>query len=364
MPPTKFLAPGAVPGAFSARAGARIIRAGLRMRLLRGRRVVLPRARATLCTAAVSATLHYTGPLPDDRAAQHGEYVGFAAPVADETPRLLDVRVPRDVHVRDARTRRFALATDGFELRRWPTRVEDFEDTASVLQRYVPEVRALVARAVGASVDARVVVWDLCLRSSALRNELQEAASSAAAADSLALDLLAPVPLVHVDFHSARDVYARVRQRCERRTDTLSSCMGADFAAAGLSRAAVERHVADGRRVASVNVWRSTASRPVRRDPLALCEPRSVRAAERVPFTLACPDVSFAEAHVLAGGSERHRWWHYPEMVRDECVLFVSGDSAGRWPSVPHTSFAHPATAADDPPRTSIEARVFVLFEE
>jgi hypothetical protein len=50
-------------------------------------------------------------------------------------------------------------------------------------------------------------------------------------------------------------------------------------------------------------------------------------------------------------------------MVSDECLLFVSGDTAGLWPSVPHASFALPHTSAiEHPPRRSIEARVFVLF--
>ena len=83
-----------------------------------------------------------------------------------------------------------------------------------------------------------------------------------------------------------------------------------------------------------------------------------------MPFVLRSPpDVierPHAESHVL--DSARNRWWFYPAMTRDECLLFVSGDTAERWPSVPHTSFAGAASAADGPPRASIEARVFVLF--
>eukprot|EP00966_Prymnesium_polylepis_P080617 1867995-Prymnesium_polylepis.1 len=50
-------------------------------------------------------------------------------------------------------------------------------------------------------------------------------------------------------------------------------------------------------------------------------------------------------------------------MVRDECLLFVSGDTAERWPYSPHTAFESARTRPDDPPRRSIEARVFVLLE-
>ena len=118
----------------------------------------------------------------------------------------------------------------------------------------------------------------------------------------------------------------------------------------------------------SVNVWRSIDRRnPVRRCPLGLCDPASLArpAEELVPFEIVCPDAAFAEAHVLVNGCAEHRWVFYPEMRDDECLVFVSGDTAGRrgWPAVPHTSFDDPRTTASDPPRRSIEARVFVLFE-
>ena len=61
--------------------------------------------------------------------------------------------------------------------------------------------------------------------------------------------------------------------------------------------------------------------------------------------------------------AQEHRWHYFPGMRRDECLLFVSGDTAGGWPSVPHTAFAHPTTTADDPSRRSVEARVFVLYK-
>ena len=146
---------------------------------------------------------------------------------------------------------------------------------------------------------------------------------------------------------------------------------GLDFAGKGLTIADVERHIAAGRRVASINVWRSIdTAQPIRRDPLALCEAASVCADDKVPFAITCPDVALVEAHVLARACETHRWLHWPAMEADECLLFVSGDTAGAWPSVPHTSFSftEPRAADDDagstppPPRRSIEARVFVLF--
>ena len=50
---------------------------------------------------------------------------------------------------------------------------------------------------------------------------------------------------------------------------------------------------------------------------------------ELVPFEIVCPDVAFAEAHLLSTpAAHRHRWYVYPEMTVDECLIFVSGDTA------------------------------------
>tara|TARA_B110001452_G_scaffold254666_1_gene246431 strand:- start:320 stop:1339 length:1020 start_codon:yes stop_codon:yes gene_type:complete len=329
--------------------------------------ILLPRDAPT-----VPAVLHYTSPIRSGL--KHGEYVGFAAdPVLSDPalPRLVDSRVARQVHVQNARTTAepFTLARHGFEIRRWPTRVRDFADSAVVLQHYVPEIEALVSasvRAGGARGIRAVVVWDLCLRSSELINEFQVTVQAAdAQVAGSTLDRLAPVPLVHADFYSPRDVYRRLRQRLTRPTDTLSTFMRADFAAAGLSASDLERCMAA--RVMSVNVWRSIdAHHPVRRCPLALCDPGSLTkpADELVPFEIHCPDVSFAEAHVLADGADAHEWYHFPEMRQDECLVFVSGDTAGAWPAAPHSSFDDPRSTDADPPRRSIEARVFVIFDE
>ena len=277
-------------------------------------------------------------------------------------PPLVDKRLSRSVLMRDARAQPFRLSTSGFEMRRWPTKVHDFQDTSTVKRKYRREVEALVLEAIAGSNASAAVVWDLCLRDSGLSNELQ-VANDADDGDDGGLDLLAPVPLVHVDFYSADDVYQRLSQRAERPTDTLSSYMPTAWDEHGLAPTDIRRHVEAGRRVVSLNVWRSIdASHPIERDALALCDPRSVRVDDRVPFMLRCPDVEFSEAHVLADHAAEHAWYCYPRMTHDECLLFVSGDTAERWPSVPHTSFA--GNSAEARPRRSIEARVFVLFDD
>jgi hypothetical protein len=62
--------------------------------------------------------------------------------------------------------------------------------------------------------------------------------------------------------------------------------------------------------------------------------------------------------------SPNHRWYYFPEMRRDEALVFKVYDSLtdGRARFTPHTSFIDPASAADAPPRQSIEVRAFAFF--
>ena len=60
----------------------------------------------------------------------------------------------------------------------------------------------------------------------------------------------------------------------------------------------------------------------------------------------------------------RHRWFYFPEMRRDEAIVFKVYDSAkdGRARFTPHTSFDDPRTPPGAPPRQSIEARAIAFF--
>ncbi len=58
-----------------------------------------------------------------------------------------------------------------------------------------------------------------------------------------------------------------------------------------------------------------------------------------------------------------HRWIYFPEMRRDEAVVFKVYDSdKNRARFTAHTSFADPATPPSAAPRQSIEMRAFAFF--
>lgn len=123
-----------------------------------------------------------------------------------------------------------------------------------------------------------------------------------------------------------------------------------------------------------INVWRPLKT--VRRDPLAVCDSRSVKNEELIPMTVCLPPKgSSTYENVSRGDFETlstrmnpdHKWYFKSEQKADEPLLIKIYDSkserdpelAGR---VLHTSFTIPGTE-DEEPRESIEIRAFVFYE-
>lgn len=129
-------------------------------------------------------------------------------------------------------------------------------------------------------------------------------------------------------------------------------------------------------RYISMSLWR-TFSEPPQDRPLAMCDATSVRDEEGVRNALVfvdeVPDEAGMRAPIegedkltaatLFKPSPDHRWWFFPDMNRDEAVLFKFHDSAmeGAW-RVPHTAFID--RSVDNPViRKSIELRCTAYFE-
>ena len=74
--------------------------------------------------------------------------------------------------------------------------------------------------------------------------------------------------------------------------------------------------------------------------------------------TLIEMEVTDARAHAQA-----HRWCWFPDMHRDEALVFKTHDSdRSRAHCVPHVAFDHSACPAHAAPRASIEMRALALW--
>merc|ERR1719443_2770997 len=185
----------------------------------------------------------------------------------------------------------------GFALKSKPTKCADFRDDAEVVGTYYEEMRSLVKEASGAE---RVYTFDHTIRESGNTN-LNAAAGGSAA----------PVPRVHCDYTATgaprrlaqlgeEGIYSRLRGR------TLTTEDVAELAAG---------------RFAFINVWRSIDDEhPVMQQPLAVCDENSVPESDRFLYELRFADRT-GENYSLRH-SAGHKWYYYPQMSKEECLVF------------------------------------------
>ena len=231
----------------------------------------------------------------------------------------------REMIVRNGRPLRdtFELDTHGFVFVDHHTRVKDFTDEAQRKQVYDPEVQALIKTHFGAS---DVVVFDHTIR---ITDDESQRVSGARPT----------VKGVHNDY-TERSAPIRLREI--------------------VGDAEAERRMQ--KRWAIIQVWRPIRG-PVMIDPLGICDGRSIpnkgfiRVERRYKYRT-------GEVYHIAYDPS-HRWFWFPQMNRNEALVFKVFDSDASKPTrfTAHSAFDDPATPADAPPRESIETRTFAFFD-
>jgi len=227
----------------------------------------------------------------------------------------------RQVEIRSGRSGTFSLDANGFTLVPHATQVADFLDEKEIRATYYAEVAALIRQVSGA---ARVVVFDHTVRSG---DEAEREARL----------LREPVLSAHNDYTEWSGPN-RVREVLPDEADDLLE-----------------------RRFAIIQAWRAI-NRPIQSNPLAIADALSVAPGDLLVAERRYPH-RVGQTYRLKYNSA-HRWFYFPEMRRDEALVFKVFDSEkdGRARFTPHTSFEDPATPPGAPPRQSIEARTLAFF--
>ncbi len=132
------------------------------------------------------------------------------------------------------------------------------------------------------------------------------------------------------------------------------------------SKAFAERGAPAGQtiaRYAHYNIWRAFSA-PPQDVPLAVCDARSVAPADLIEADAIFdeagkPEWSFA-SYIIAH-NPAHRWHWFPNMTRDEALIFKTSDSRFNNP-IPHVAFDDPQVPAHVAPRASIEMRAVAYW--
>lgn len=221
------------------------------------------------------------------------------------------------------RSQEFSLEREGFVFVRHDTQVQDFYNEAELCSVYYPEIEALVMRESGAS---RVVIFDHTLRAQdeGIRAERK---------------VREPNRSVHNDY---------TEWSGPKRVRDLLSVDQAERRLRG--------------RFAIIQVWRPTRN-PVRTNPLAIADARTLQTEELIPAQRSYPG-RIGETYQICYSPE-HRWFYFPAMARNEAVVFkvFDSDKGGRARFTAHTSFDDPTCPPDAPGRESIEMRALAFFE-
>jgi hypothetical protein len=217
---------------------------------------------------------------------------------------------------------RLSLDDQGLVFVEHKTKVTDFFDEMQLKSIYYPEIEELIRRESGAS---RVVIFDHALRSGDEAEQEEKL-------------IRKPVLQAHNDYTEWSGPN-RLREILPDEAESLLT-----------------------RRFAIIQVWRAI-NQPIQSNPLAMADAKSVAfddwmvAERRYPHRV-------GQTYRLKY-NPNHRWIYFPEMRRDEAIVFKVYDSEkdGRARFTAHTSFDDPATPAGAPPRQSIEMRAFAFFD-
>ena len=266
---------------------------------------------------AIEAMLHYL----EEGSEKPASYGGIRQAVADQQRKGNYLEHKMTIYNARAIADRLSLEREGFIFVNHETRMNNFYDEAEVRELYYRETEELVKKTSGAK---RVVVFDHTLRSAdpVTREEKQ---------------ISGPVRNAHNDYTDWSGPQ-RVRDLLPDEAEELLK-----------------------RRFAIVQTWRPI-NKPVQREPLAIADARSIGTREMVTTARIYPDRVGETAHMTFNPD--HVWYYFPNMQRNEAIVFKTFDSArdgrARWTA--HCAFDDPTSRSEAPPRESIEMRTLAFF--
>ncbi len=245
-------------------------------------------------------------------------------------PEMADKEIPPQYQqhvmpIRDGRPVRdtFKLDTHGFVFTDHRTAMKDFTDEAERKRVYDREVAELIKKHSGAS---EVLVFDHTIRIG------DEQAMKA-------INARPPVKGVHNDYTEAS---------APRRLREIAG------------DAEAERRFR--KRWAIIQVWRPIRG-TVQVDPLGICDGRSIPQQGFILVQRRYKDRTGEVYHIAHHPA--HQWFYFPQMTRNEALVFKVFDSDANRPSrfTAHSSFDDPTSPPGAPPRESIETRTFAFFD-
>jgi hypothetical protein len=232
----------------------------------------------------------------------------------------------------------YSLSTHGFQVCHFDSAMIDWSDDAALKKIYFKEVSELLKKVTGA---IHVHSYEHHIRQKSLEEALARPGDGE-------VDIQGPIRRVHID-ESPRSA--------RREFNYYLPPAQSDFNAS-----------LHGRPFGIYNIWKPLKT--VQRDPLCVCDARSLEFHDLVPGAVTVPNVGEIENFSIRAPrvEGRHQWHFLKDQKPDEALVFKifderDEDAEGNLQrfGVAHTSFVHPGTEGLEA-RESVEIRSFCIF--
>jgi hypothetical protein len=254
---------------------------------------------------------------------------------------------PHEKTVRSLREHPLTLAQGGAQLVSAPSAVDfssaEFRTTADFVEKtekpshltYYEEVEKIARDLLGEDV---VHAW-------CTSHIIRDSQGNGAVDNAQAGEKAGPIRVVHNDFtEEYGDVtYQRLSdhpsQNAVNQRAQLKVMKGLEFSAEELEQY----------RMVVLNTWRPITTDPLRREPLAVCDNRTIQKSDLMNVRTGIgqneqdPDDDFALEVFMSMPNPEHQWHYVDEFTHDECMVFKTYDS-DMFPFVPtmHSAFDLP----------------------
>jgi len=268
----------------------------------------------------IEAKLKFIVPQDTKPFFESSEYTGTVPKIHFKTEyrsvEILDIRDNKD---------KFTFEKNGFELLKHKSSVKDFYNHSEVKTVYSAELKHFLIERFNAN---NVFIFDYTRRS--------DGKKGAKNPDGLR----GPADRVHADY---TDISGPQRAK-----DVIGEKLYEDI-------------LKTGGRIIQLNIWRPING-PIKSSPLAFADAASIPKNDLIETDQIFTNRTGEIYHISY--SDKHKWHWVPNMTDNEVLLLKGWDSIddGVVKYTPHGAFELPNQSEKHPPRESIEARVFLVF--
>jgi hypothetical protein len=324
----------------------------------------------SLTSASVMGTFHYQSvSVPCSLISTKKVYIERDSKGSDAEPIGLDSYFA-EIPVWNGRESKLDFEKNGFILTDHSYHHIDYYDEDAVVTKYYQDICDFVKLKTGAKV---VYAFDHNIRSSDVNSWMNKETNANVPNRAVGSKVQSPASIVHGDFTlTSAPLRMNLLTQPPRINDTWKK---------QTNKALIDpEKFIDLKRSTSkyafINVWRNIDTEPVIDMPLALCDASTTTKDDLIAF-----EVRYADRvgeNYLSRYSPKHKWFYFPQMTRDECIIFKVWDSLGaeflkqniacddqnQFPSCfcLHSAFRDPTAPSECRKRQSIEIRTIAFF--